>query len=66
VTLPYLASLANGQLSVLNRHVLEHEAQHNIADKAMLKDDLENVRRTLDKFEQELEKEGEKDESRRV
>lgn len=66
MTLPYLASLANGQLSVLNRHVLEHEAQHNIADKAMLKDDLENVRRTLDKFEQELEKEGEKDESRRV
>jgi uncharacterized membrane protein YcaP (DUF421 family) len=66
VTLPYLASLANGQLSVLNRHVLEHEAQHNIADKAMLKDDLENVRRTLDKFEQELEKAGEKDENRGI
>lgn len=66
MTLPYLASLANAQICVMGRHAAEHEAQHNVADEAMLRDDLENVRRTLDKIEQELEKAGGKDESRRI
>jgi hypothetical protein len=57
VTLPYLSSLANGQISVLNRHILEHSAEHNVADEAMLRDDIANVRNTLDKIEQELERE---------
>lgn len=55
--IPYLASLGHAQMNVLTRHVYEHSAQHNVADTAMLKDDIDNVRRTLDKIEQELEKE---------
>ena len=56
-TLPYLISLANAQICVMSRHVAEHEAQHNVADEAMLRDDLANVRCTMDKIEQELDRE---------
>ena len=56
-TTSYLVSLINAQTSVLARHVYEHEAQYNIADKAMLKDDITNLRHTLDEIEQEIEKE---------
>ena len=47
-TLPYLISLANAQICVMSR---------NVADEAMLRDDLANVRCTMDKIEQELDRE---------
>jgi hypothetical protein len=64
-TIPYLASLAHGQTSVLNRHVLEYNAQYNAADEAMIMDDIQGAIRTLRKLEQEVMKElGEKDHER--
>lgn len=59
--IPHLVSLGHAQMNVLARHAYEHEAQHNTADKAMLKDDIANLRRTLDKLDKELDEEEQHD-----
>ncbi len=55
--LPFLSSLTHSQASVLARHILEYGLHDNTADEAMLRDDILNIRRTLDKIEQELDTE---------
>lgn len=55
--LPFLSSRVHSQASVLARHALEHGLHDNAADEAMLRDDIQNMRLTLDKIEQELDME---------
>jgi hypothetical protein len=55
--LPYLSSLTYNQVSAFTRHVFEQGLMDNAAYEAMLRDDILNMRRTLDRIEQELDKE---------
>lgn len=57
--LPRLASLANGQMLTLIRHIYEHECQNNIADVVMIMDGIHGIQDTFKKIEQELRQEHE-------
>lgn len=57
--LPRLASLANGQMATLIRHINEHSCQSNIADIVMIMDGIHGIQDTFKKIEQELRQEHE-------
>jgi hypothetical protein len=57
--LPRLASLANGQMATLIRHINEHEFQHNVADVVMIMDGIHGLQDTFKKIEDELRQEHE-------
>lgn len=52
--LPRLASMINAQSSVLSRHTYEHEFDPHVGDNAMMLNEVQSMRRTLDDFEKEL------------
>ena len=57
--LPRLASLANGQMSTLIRHIYEHECHRNTSDVVMIMDGIHGIQDTFKKIEQELRQEHE-------
>lgn len=52
-----LVSLANVQTLVLGHHIFEHELHPHSGDDVMLLSDIQQLKRTVCKIEQELEKE---------
>lgn len=52
-----LGSLANVQAQVLNQHILDHTVHPRVGDDVMLLSDIKQLEQTVQKIEQELEKE---------